>query len=291
MKKIFIAFLIFGSLFSVNAQDLNNYKYVIVPKSFEFSKRTNQYQLNALTKFLFEKYGFKTLMEDENKPMDLAKNNCLGLKADVNNNSGLFVTKMVVTLTDCQGNVVFTSKEGRSREKEFKTAWHEALRDAFTSVAELDHNYEADPAPEKIEVAEEAEGVKETQEAEVAAELPEKPEEEMEEVPEETEKVASEEKKEYMAKESPEVAEGEKVFIKDRMQFRLEETSNGYSIYQKGMAEPFATLIKTDKENSYIYNSLTKQGIAYFDESGSLVVEYFDASQNKTIKAVYKLQN
>lgn len=287
MKKILIAFLIFGSLFSVNAQDLNNYKYVIVPKSFEFSKRTNQYQLNALTKFLFEKYGFKTLMEDENKPMDLARNNCLGLKADVNNNSGLFVTKMVVTLTDCQGNVVFTSKEGRSREKEFKTAWHEALRDAFTSVAELDHNYEADPAPEKIEVAEEAEEVKETHEAEVAAELPEKPEEEMEEMPEETEKVAEEE----VAEESPKVSGEEKTFAKDGMQFRLEETSNGYSIYQKGMAEPFATLIKTDKANSYIYNSLTKQGIAYFDESGSLVVEYFDASQNKTIKAIYTIQN
>ena len=30
--------------------------------------------------------------------------------------------------------------------------------------------------------------------------------------------------------------------------------------------------------------------MAYFDESGNLVVEYFDRNQNKSVKTVYELQ-
>ena len=37
--------------------NLNNYKYVIVPKKYDFLKEEDQFRLNGLTKFLFEKYG------------------------------------------------------------------------------------------------------------------------------------------------------------------------------------------------------------------------------------------
>ena len=38
---------------------------VIVPNRYTFQKEDNQYQLNALTKFLLEKQGFKAYMESE----------------------------------------------------------------------------------------------------------------------------------------------------------------------------------------------------------------------------------
>lgn len=271
MKKLMFICFVLGAIFSSEAQNLNQYKYVIVPNSYEFMKRENQYQLNALTKFLFEKYGFEAVMKDEEKPADLRKNNCLALRADVKNNSGLFVTKMKVLLEDCNGNVVFESEEGRSRAKQFKEAWQEALRDAFNSIAALNYNYNADPVVEKVQEAEPAAEVPEK--AEVAEELPAEVDVKAQPVPVQNEETA------------------EKLYVKDNAVFYLKDSDNGYSFYQKGMAEPFAALIKSDKGNTYIYNSLTKQGMAYFDENGNLVVEYFDRNQNKSVKAVYQLQD
>jgi hypothetical protein len=65
MKKIFLILFMISGTFSVSAQELNEYKYIIVPEAFELSKEENQFQLNALTKFLFEEYGFETLMKQE----------------------------------------------------------------------------------------------------------------------------------------------------------------------------------------------------------------------------------
>ena len=43
-------------------ENVNNYKYIIVPKKFDFLKEENQYRVNTFTKFLFEKQGFKMLL-------------------------------------------------------------------------------------------------------------------------------------------------------------------------------------------------------------------------------------
>ncbi|MFZ0489712.1 MAG: hypothetical protein WAM00_05655 [Salegentibacter sp.] len=270
MKKLIFICFVLGAIFSSAAQDLNEYKYVIVPQTYDFMKREDQYQLNSLTKFLFEKYGFEAVMKDEDRPEDLRKNNCLGLRADVKNNSGIFVTKMKVLLEDCNGNVVFESEEGRSRTKQYKQAWQEALRDAFNSVAALDHNYEADPVVETVEKDAPSAETPEA-EAEVAKSLPA-------EVQVRAQPVAMQNQN------------AQKYYVKDNAVFYLKDSDDGYSFYQKGMAEPFAALIKSDKGKTYIYNSLTKQGMAYFDESGNLVVEYFDRNQNKSVKTVYELQ-
>lgn len=135
-----IVFFIFSSAFS--QVNLNNYKYVIVPKKFDFLNKPDQYQLNSLTKFLFEKYGFKTLSEGDNYPEDMFDNRCLSLKSDVLKDTGLFKTKLTVELKDCNDKVVFTSDVGESKEKEYKTAYNLALREAFQSVAALHYKYE-----------------------------------------------------------------------------------------------------------------------------------------------------
>ncbi|XCF06133.1 hypothetical protein ABI125_15605 [Tamlana crocina] len=121
---------------------LNEYKYVIVPNRYDFLKENNQYQLNALTEFLFEKYGFEALMEGSDYPEDLARNRCLALNSDVSKDTGLFKTKLTIELKDCNGKTVFTSKVGESREKDYKSAYNLALRDAFESVEALDYKYE-----------------------------------------------------------------------------------------------------------------------------------------------------
>ena len=137
-------FIFMGTLLLCNwvfpQQDVNAYKYVVVPEQFDFLKSANQYELNALTDFLFKKYGFNSIYK-ETYPADLMSDNCLGLKANVSNRSNMFVTRLTVTLEDCRGNIVFTSQEGKSKEKDFKTSYHNALRDAFLSVKELDYAY------------------------------------------------------------------------------------------------------------------------------------------------------
>jgi len=73
-----------------------------------------------LTKFLFEKEGFKTIYDNLEKPADLSNNPCLGLTADVFNDSGMFTTKLTIELTNCKNQKVLVSKEGKSKEKDYK---------------------------------------------------------------------------------------------------------------------------------------------------------------------------
>ncbi|RNL85414.1 hypothetical protein ED312_12530 [Sinomicrobium pectinilyticum] len=142
MKKIIVfAFVIFGVFSGFAQSSVNGYKYVIVPKKFDFLKKENQYQVNALTKFLFEKYNFTTVYAN-NLTEEMEQNSCLALKADVRDDSNMFTTKLVVELTNCRGEVVFVSEEGKSKEKDYKAAYHDALRKAFLSVEELNYSYD-----------------------------------------------------------------------------------------------------------------------------------------------------
>jgi hypothetical protein len=136
--------------------NLNAYKYIIVPTRFDFLKEPDQYRLNGLTKFLFEKNGFQVLMEGTNYPEDLIRNRCLGLKSDLIKDSGMFKTKLTVELKDCNDQVVFTTEVGESREKEYDKAYTEALRNAFKSFDGIRYKYESKPndniAEEKTDV-------------------------------------------------------------------------------------------------------------------------------------------
>ncbi|PRX45227.1 SPOR domain-containing protein [Salegentibacter salegens] len=289
MKRIIFILTFFIGTIPMLAQDLNQYKYVIVPEEFEFSKEKNQFQLNALTKFLFEKYGFETLMRSEEKPSDLQEDYCLGLNAKVKDNSGLFVTKLVVQLEDCRGKVVFESKEGRSREKEFKAAHHEALRDAFSNVEELNYSFK----PGEVSAATPASD-KEPQAAENAEVAQTKPETRAPEASEdvETSATAPAEQAEpaEVVVENPMLdtdSAKELNFKKDGIAYFLEKSDSGYSFFQENSQEPFAVLAKSGDADSYIYKSLTRQGVAYFNPNGDLVVEYLN-QENKSVKLVYK---
>ena len=137
---LFITCFIISNVFA--QESLNKYKYVIVPYNYDFLKKKDQYQLNSLTHFLFNKYGFSALMEGDDYPMDLKLNRCLALKADVTKDSGMFKTKLTIFLKDCNDKLVYTSDVGESREKEFKTAYNKALRLAFSSIKALNYKFE-----------------------------------------------------------------------------------------------------------------------------------------------------
>ncbi len=277
--RYLIFFILILGVSNLKAQHLNNYKYVIVPEKFEFSKEENQYQLNALAKFLFEKEGFETLMKKDSRPEDLKNDACRGLSLNVENNSGLFSTKFVINLEDCQGNIVFSSKEGYSREKDYKTAWHEAFRDAFESVEELGYSYDGDASVASKPQSDEKEEPEAIEEPEVAKSTPENQQQPSESRGGEVN--VSEE-----AVGGPVALD----FEKDGSSYSLEATEKGYQLLHKGSSEPLAVLIKSQNGNSFIYNSLTRQGMAYFTKNGDLVVEHYDAQQGETIKNIYRVK-
>ena len=140
MKKVLFLLLFLATSLSFS-QSLNDYKYAIVPSKFEFIKEKDQYRLNTLTKLLMEKYGFITYFDTDILPNEVVENNCNKVYVDVTSNGNLFVTKLTVVLKDCKNAVVFTSIEGRSREKELQVAYNQALREAFSSFEKLDYKY------------------------------------------------------------------------------------------------------------------------------------------------------
>jgi len=142
LKIIVLLFFLFTvSLFAQN--NVNAYKYIIVPKKFDFQKTEDQHQLNSLAKFLFNKEGFSVVFEGDQMPEDLFDNPCLGLKVNTLDTSGMLTTKLIIELLDCRNTKVFTSLEGKSKIKAFKRAYHEALRKAFLSVKNLNYRYDS----------------------------------------------------------------------------------------------------------------------------------------------------
>jgi hypothetical protein len=128
---------------TVHAQNnINNYKYVIVPEKFSFSRSENQYGMNSLLRDLLEEKGFTAFMSNAQLPQEVAANKCSALMADVVEKKGIFVTNLTILLKDCQGNIIFKSKEGKSREKEFPVAYDGALRDAYTSLKAAPYQYD-----------------------------------------------------------------------------------------------------------------------------------------------------
>lgn len=134
MKRHFLVLFLLISLSGYSQGTINNYKYVIVPEKFSQFKQIDQYSLNSLTKGLLEYKGFTVYFENASLPAEIANNKCQALSADLLDKSGTFTTEVTLILKDCKGNVVYKSNAGKSREKDFKTAYNLALRAAFESV-------------------------------------------------------------------------------------------------------------------------------------------------------------
>ena len=137
---VVLLFLCLG--FSATAQkNINNYKYIIVPLKYDFLSEKDQYRLNTLTRYLFKQKGFVALFDEEEFPEELSKDQCKALFANVEKGKGgLFTTKLDITLKDCFGKEVYRTETGTSREKDFKNAYVEALKNSFSSIEFMDFN-------------------------------------------------------------------------------------------------------------------------------------------------------
>jgi len=141
-KSILVAFfLIFCGSLGFAQKNINNYKYVIVPKQYEFQKSEDSYQINSLTKFLFERSGFTTYFSTDKLSEELANNGCMALKAIIRNSSGILNTKLNIDLVDCYNTIVFSTSEAKSKEKDYKKAYHTAIRTAFEDIDALGYKY------------------------------------------------------------------------------------------------------------------------------------------------------
>jgi len=150
MKKYLVLFLMIS--FVGVAQNLNEYKYAILPSKFSFLKEENAHNLNVLTKMYLQKYGFETYFNNEEAPDEFIQSNCNKIFVDVAESSNIFITKLKVTIKDCKGAVLASSDIGTSKEKEYRVAYIEALRMAFDNFSELkSHQYQ--PNIKKVELS------------------------------------------------------------------------------------------------------------------------------------------
>jgi hypothetical protein len=137
MKKItllLLSFFLFNFSFS---QNLDDYKYALIPSKFNIFKNNDYYRLNVLAKLYMQKYGFESYLDSETQPQDFVNTNCNKVYVDLTQNNNLFTTKVKVVIKDCNGKIIATSNEGTSKEKDIQVAYNEALRAAFDSFTIL----------------------------------------------------------------------------------------------------------------------------------------------------------
>ena len=125
----------------VAQSSVNDYKYIVVPKQFDFLQSKDQYQTSSLTKFLFNKYGYTVFFDDDDLPKDLSENRCLGLSAQVKSLKGFLITRLQIDLVDCNNNIVMSSDVGETKVKEYSKSYQLAIRDAFKTYQNIDYKY------------------------------------------------------------------------------------------------------------------------------------------------------
>jgi len=142
MKNIFLTLFLICSFYGMSQAELNKYKYIIVPTKFEAFKSENQYQTSTLIKYNLVENGFIAVY-DNDMPADLVANRCLGLSLNLSNDSSMFTTKVTLILKDCMSDVIFTTVEGSSKQKDYKSAYSEAIKECFKSLSGVGYKYES----------------------------------------------------------------------------------------------------------------------------------------------------
>ncbi|WP_405205396.1 hypothetical protein [Aquimarina sp. LLG6339-5] len=284
MNIIRVLFFGLSFFFTINfsAQStVNDYKYVVVPEGYVFLRENDDYQLNSLTKFLFEKYGFTAFIRGEDLPEDLRMNGCKGLRADVRKNSGLLKTKLIVDLIDCNGIVVFSTKEGTSREKEFKKSYHEALRNAFKDIEALNYKYngkkENNPAKSDIVVEDKLPSVNHT---------------------EPSKNVVVKDSEEIIKKAESEISKGDVSkakslsYVYNENVYMFEKKIYGFELLKKNadVSVSVGKIYKSSRDNNYIIRAGDLSGVGYFDSYGNFILDRVNPATSRLITDTFARQ-
>jgi hypothetical protein len=140
MKKLLLLVLLLSSI-QVFAQNLNDYQYVIVPTKFNDFDINNHFRLNTITKLNLEKMGFIAFYENANIPVEILSKRCDILNVEVIKGKSFLFTSVFINFIDCNGNIIFQSEIGKTKEKDFKKAYPIALEEAFQSIYQLNYKY------------------------------------------------------------------------------------------------------------------------------------------------------
>lgn len=126
---------------ALSQKSINDYKYVVVPYQFNFLNTEDKYRVNTLTRHLFNNNGFTAYFDKQEQPEDLFQDRCLAMYADVKKTKSFLATKVQIEIKDCRGEILFTSKMGKTKEKDYRKAYGIAIREAFESVKLLNYSY------------------------------------------------------------------------------------------------------------------------------------------------------
>ncbi len=264
MKKS-ICLLVFAllSVIGLQAQELGDYKYIVVPQRFDFQKEAGEYDLNALTRFLFIKYGFDAYMENEEMPADINESGCntLYARADV---TGFLSTKAVIKLVNCRGQEVFTLPEGKSKIKEFKAGHQEAFRKAFEGLEDLGYTY-SDAIVERAEITENSEELIPEARKTMQQSAPEVKTVKVSAVPKNGSTIVKEEL-EVVEKSVPATVEvhSEAKLVSEDGSYSLTPSGIGFDVYEGN--SKIGTATKTSN-GSYLVSTSQFTGIGYYDGS------------------------
>lgn len=132
MKKIAISLLFLVAICSYS-QSVHDYKAVIIPLKYDFQREQNQFRLQTLMKVNLQKIGFQAFYSNEAIPAEL-NDRCKLLTIDLIKESSFLTTKFTLVFKDCYGVEMGRTEVGKSREKEFESAYKEALEAAFKTL-------------------------------------------------------------------------------------------------------------------------------------------------------------
>src|SRR5690606_14631570 len=128
-------FLIFlANLSFLNAQNVNDFKYIVIPSQF-LGFDENQYELNRYLGIQLIKKNYEILSGDSGEwPAEVQQNPCLALNAMVTKEKSFLKNKLSLKFTDCTRKILF-EKEGESKIKEFGKGYQDALKQITNSIA------------------------------------------------------------------------------------------------------------------------------------------------------------
>jgi len=250
-------------------KNINDFKYVVVPKSYDFLAKEDAYQLNSLTVFLLKKYGFEAYIKGKEMPKEIIENNCTVLTTDVKKKSSFLSTKLIVELIDCRGEAVFTSSMGSSGEKDFKKAYHEALRDAFADIEKLNYKYNQTSGNT-------------TSKTTKVSPPPSNQEKPVSKVEKKKVKAQNTVTKNILTANLPSLTY---TFNNDLVIFKKQ--AFGYEIVRKEKLTPLGIIYKLSRKNDYLIDAGDLSGSGYFDNYGNFVLERINPVTKKVITDIF----
>ena len=146
--KSFFTIILLSAIGIAQAQEVNDYHYIIIPQNLT-GFENNEYKIkNHLNQLLKDK-NYKTISyNNANWPEDLRQNPCLGLTVDAKRVKSMMTNRIEVEFKNCQ-NAVVATMEGNSRIKEFEAGFQDAIHKAIEKLP-VSHPKEITIAPNDI---------------------------------------------------------------------------------------------------------------------------------------------